>query len=316
MSTSFRSFRTGRLATVGAGAGLLLAAVTAHADPQFRQPAATRWETAFSGNVLSVEVQVDGHTSPLYRTSRRDDRRYFEAQRGEEYALRIRNHTGRRTGVLISVDGLNVVNGERSALASSEPMYVLEPWAVTVIRGWRTSLDQVREFVFVDEERSYASRTGQANGDLGWIRVLAFEEQPVVSQLDGMWRHRSNDRKNRDGAWLDEQAGAGKESSSNAPAPGKAQTEPQAASPTLESRGDAAPRSKSFPGTGWGDRRHDPVRETWFDPQSNACDQLVLRYEYARGLADLGIFRDSGRDRNRLRDRDRGEFGFAQPPRR
>jgi len=35
----------------------------------------------------------------------------------------------------------------------------------------------VRRFVFVDEERSYAERTGQANGDMGWIRVLSFRER-------------------------------------------------------------------------------------------------------------------------------------------
>ena len=54
-------------------------------------------------------------------------------------------------------------------------MYVLDPYEGAVIRGWRTSLDDVRQFVFVDEERSYAERTGQANGDMGWIRVLSFQ---------------------------------------------------------------------------------------------------------------------------------------------
>lgn len=303
MSTAFRFFRISPLLALGAAAGIALTAPTAEARQRFRRPLPTPWETAFAGNVLTVEVQVDGQTASLYRTASTAGRRYFEAQRGEEYALRIRNHTGRRVAVLVSVDGLNAVNGLRSSLASSEPMYVLDPWQVTVVRGWRTSLEHVREFVFVDEQRSYASRTGQENGDLGWIRVLAFEEQPRVSQLDNPWRDQL-----REGAQLPDSEVQGKAGRRDAPADGKAA--PQAAAPpTLES-----PRSadeKSFPGTGWGDRRRDPVRRTWFDPQPVACDHLVLRYEYARGLADLGIFRE----RDRLRDRDRGELGFAQPPR-
>jgi len=300
MSTAFRFFRIGPLTALGAAAVLTLTVPNAEAGQRIRRPFPTPWETAFAGNVLTVEVQVDGETASLYRTANAAERRYFEAQRGEEYALRIRNHTGRRVAVLISVDGLNAVNGLRSWLASSEPMYVLDPWQVTVVRGWRTSLEHVREFVFVDEQRSYASRTGQENGDLGWIRVLAFEEQPRVSHFEP-WRDQL-----REGAQPPDGEFQGKDERGDAPAPGKAQS---AAPPTQESQRSA--KEKSFPGTGWGDRRRDPVRETWFDPQPVACDHLVLRYEYARGLADLGIFHD----RNRLRDRDRGEFGFAQPPR-
>ena len=309
MSTAFRSLRLIRLVTLSAGALSLLAAPTAQADHRFRRPAPSRWDTAFRGNVLTVEVQVDGRTAPLYSAARGDERRYFEAQRGEEYALRIRNRTARRVGVLISVDGLNAVNGGRSALAACEPMYVLDPRETAVIRGWRTSLEHVRQFVFVDEARSYASRTGQENGDLGWIRVLAFEEQAPVSKLEAPRRGRNQDH---DGWLLDEQTPAQKEATEgDATGAEKAQPLPDNAPQSLESRRDKD--SNSFPGTGWGDRRHDPFRTTWFDPQPYACDQLVLRYEYARGLADLGIFQEP--ERQRLSERDRGELGFAQPPR-
>jgi hypothetical protein len=68
-----------------------------------------------------------------------------------------------------------------------------------------------------------------------------------------------------------------------------------------------------YPGTGWGERRRDRVRETWFEPRAPAADHIVLRYEYAEALAELGIDLDGGR---RLHDRERGEWRFAQPPRR
>src|SRR5262245_734064 len=148
----------------------LLAVAPAHAARS------SHFELTRDGRLVDVQVLVGNQATPLYLAPGRWDRRYFQALRGRNYALAVTNNTGRRIGVLIAVDGLNVVNGQRSSLGAGEAMYVLDPWQRTVVRGWRSSLDDVRKFVFVDEERSYAERTGQANGDLGWIRVLAFNE--------------------------------------------------------------------------------------------------------------------------------------------
>ena len=268
------------------------------------------------GQLVSVEVRVDGHRVPLYRGAEDLNRHYFAAERGENYALRIRNHTGRRVGVLIAVDGLNVVNGERSRLGRGEPMYVLDPWETAVIQGWRTSLEHVRQFVFVDEQRSYASRTGQANGDMGWIRLLAFEEdRPVaINQFRDDRRRKSSPR----AATPDElgrleekdrnKAGQEREGSADAEAPAAPEARQKLAPQTLE----GAPRAEeSFPGTGWGDRKRDAVRRTWFVPALAASDHIVLRYEYASGLTALGILPEW----ERLDVRQRGEFGFAKAPR-
>ena len=66
----------------------------------------------------------------------------------------------------------------------------------------------------------------------------------------------------------------------------------------------------SNPGTGWGEERHDPVTRTWFVPAGRPTDRLVFRYEYASGLRALGIVPR----RDRTRERDNGQYGFAQPP--
>ena len=50
----------------------------------------------------------------------------------------------------------------RSSLDRGESMYVLDPGESATIRGWRTSLDQIRQFVFVNEERSYAEELAGA----------------------------------------------------------------------------------------------------------------------------------------------------------
>ena len=270
------------------------------------------------GRLVDVQIQVDGSAAPLYFRPDTYDRHYFQAFRGRNYSIVVRNTTGRRVGVLIAVDGLNVVSGERSSLSRDESMYVLDPWESAVISGWRTSLREVRRFMFVDEERSYAERTGQANGDMGWLRVLAFREverEPVWSPL-GKVRAPLSDR----GA-----AGAREksefESAPSAPAP---ETAPRAGAvpDQIESApGDRrAQKSESMygrdeardasPGTGWGERRQDPVRRTLFEAARHATDRIALRYEYAAGLRALGIFPQ----RARLWDRERGQLGFAKPP--
>ena len=264
---------------------------------------ATRWDRSARGSLVDVQVLVDGSAAPLYFAPGRWDRRYFEAFRGRNYALRVRNLTGARVGVLISVDGLNVVNGERSHQGRDEAMYVLDPWESATIRGWRTSLDEVRRFVFVDEQRSYASRTGQANGDMGWIRVLAFAERaarvmrprPVYDGYQGMGAR-------------EEEKGRMEAPLAAAPQSNEALRESASETKAMAGRSQA---DQAYPGTGWGERREDRVSETWFVAAAAPGDRLVFRYEYVSGLVALGI-RPEGR---RLEQRERGELGFAQPPR-
>ena len=178
-----RTRRTASIATLFTGAALFALSLAPDAHAQNRsviEPRPTIWrglETWAEGNLVDVQVRVDGQAAPLYFAPGRSDRRYLQAFAGRNYSLVLRNNTGERVAVLLAVDGLNVVSGEMSHLRSDEQMYVLSPWQTTTIRGWRTNLDEVRRFVFVDERRSYAERTGQANSDMGWIRVLSFREQ-------------------------------------------------------------------------------------------------------------------------------------------
>jgi hypothetical protein len=266
-----------------------------------------------SGNLVDVRVLVGGRPTPLFEAPGRHDRRYFEAVKGKNYALRVRNNSGERVGVLITVDGLNVVDGERSSLRNHEAMYVLDPWEEAEIRGWRTSLEEVRRFVFVDEERSYAERSGKANGDMGWIRVHAFRE------VGGYWRNNTREFGARQvgGAADEMETPSAPRAADGAPAPpsvGESRGESRGeAGQDLASKSRRAERDDATPGTGWGQRSRDVVQRTTFRPEALPRDTVVLRYEYASGLHALGIDRRPKRDR--LREREEGVFGFARPPR-
>lgn len=239
---------------------------------------------------LEVSVQIENRQAPLYQASWRQDRWYVEAREGARYQVRVHNTSGERVAFVISVDGINAINGQRSALTSTEPMYVLDPYQTTTIKGWRRSLSKVARFVFVDEERSYAERTNQANGDLGWIRVAAFREQVYYTYRkdEGQVRDRAGER---------------------GPAPQSSRgVDPQA------SRGDVgSPKEQSNPGTGWGETEKDKVREVQFNPEQVACAQVIVRYEYHSGLVSLGIL-PIQRWHDRTLERDNGEYGFALPP--
>src|SRR6187401_2001187 len=132
-------------------------------------------------SLVDVTVEVEGAERPLYAAPDGSGRLYFEARRGARYAIRLSNRSHERLGVVVEVDGLNVISGDRTASSwfGSNPgrMYVLDPWDQTDIKGWRTSLDEVRRFTFVEEERSYAARSGQANNKMGWVEIAVYRER-------------------------------------------------------------------------------------------------------------------------------------------
>ena len=302
----------------------MLAASPALADYHTPIQRSTIWrapDTWADGRLVDVQIRVDGEAAPLYWAPNRNDRHYLQAFAGRNYSLVLKNNTGNRVAVLLAVDGLNAVNGEISRLQSHEPMYVLGPWESATIRGWRTSLDEIRRFVFVDERRSYASRTGQANSDMGWIRVLSFREQQQWGNVKRMWDggSKSGFRDSGPSAALPAPSEAPQARSQEsldevAPQAPKSEARQKAVAPDAQDNLARGEQENSFPGTGWGERRQDRVREVRFNPEHVATDRLIFRYEYASGLRALGIHPERYRERDRLHERD-GDLGFAKPPR-
>ena len=259
------------------------------------------------GSLVSVSLEVDGRPTPLYPAPDGSGRYYLEAWRGARYALRIANRTGERLGVLLTVDGLNAISGERApAGRAGGRMYVLYPWDETVVRGWRTSLEEVRQFTFVDEERSYAARSGKAGGRLGWIEVEVYRERrPVARPYWPYGPYRPYEREPR-----------GEGDRDSEPTEGRAEDpDPSAASPpALKSAPHPPTAAPGYPGTGWGPGADDPVRVVSFDPEAGPAERITLRYEYAPALRALGIPPRPWWPHDRLQERERGEEGFARPP--
>jgi hypothetical protein len=302
----------------GAGsAGLLLAVLAGTAPAAARASRQVDRDGDVRQGPVQVTVKVAGRPAPLYHAWNHPDRWYLEAREGARYEVQVRNTTGQRVGFLLAVDGLNAIDGRRSALSREGPMYVLGPYESATIKGWRRSLSSVSRFVFVDEERSYAERTDQGNGDLGWIRVLAFYERQPEIRLRGEEPMRARP----DGA-LPQAPEAAPPRAGDAVPRETGKAEPQdrglgGVEPQARAEGFGGPVAEdSHPGTGWGSQERDRVRVVDFDPAQYAAAHVVLRYEYRPGLVALGVLPWRGGDPDRLWERENGLYGFAEPPRR
>jgi hypothetical protein len=252
--------------------------------------AQAQWEPT-PGTLVGVSVAVDGERAPLFPSPDGASRYYLEARARAPYAINLANRTGERLGVLLTVDGLNAISGERDPAPGR--MYVLGPWEQMTVRGWRTSLADVRQFTFVDERASYAVRSGKASGRIGWIEAAVYREQRRYVARPRPWR---------------EYDGRSEESDSAGEAPA-AKLEAEPAERSRDYRG-----SGSFPGTGWGPRAEDRAVVVSFEPETAPADRITLRYEYGSALVALGVLPRPWPPRDRLRERERGDSGFAKPP--
>jgi hypothetical protein len=248
-------------------------------------------------SLVAVSVEVGGRPAPLFLAPDGSGRYYVEARQGCRYSVALANRTGERVGVVLTVDGLNAISGQRDE--GRGRMYVLDPWQRTTVQGWRTSLQEVRQFTFVDERTSYAARAGKANEKMGWIEIAAYRErQAFVSGPRREWppRPAPAETEGESARGNEERAKSADSAEAAAPAPF-----------------GGAP-ARSYPGTGWGPRAQDPVALVSFDPETDAAERVALRYEYRPALVALGVLPRRVPSRDRLWERDRAEPGFAPPP--
>ncbi|WP_456417350.1 hypothetical protein [Thiolapillus sp.] len=110
------------------------------------------------------------------RAHGKKQRAYIAARDGERYSIRVRNRSGERIGVVIAVDGRNIISGKKSWLGRREAKYVLGPWETAEYEGWRTSRQRVNRFYFTDVGDSYADAWGDHSA-MGVIAVAVYGEK-------------------------------------------------------------------------------------------------------------------------------------------
>jgi hypothetical protein len=248
--------------------------------------------------VPRIELVDDG--TRVLPTYEQGGRRYVLGQMGQRYQVRIVNPTAARIEAVVSVDGLDAVDGRPANL--NKRGYIVPAYGDVTIDGFRTSLDTVAAFRFSSVRDSYAARTRQAR-NVGVVGVAFFAERPppVVRYEPRPVRRAAPATASEDA----EQAPA----SASPPPPSK-------------SAGGAAAASRPGLGTQFGESRESRVVETNFVRSASSPMAIAeLRYDDRDGLLSRGIeldppVRDPRDAENELRDSAQAfpRSCFAQPP--
>lgn len=119
-------------------------------------------------------------------------RRFVVGERGERYEIVVRNETGARVEVVLSVDGLDVMDGRRASF--SKRGYIIGPHDALTVEGFRTSASTVAAFRFSSVSRSYAALRHGDTRNVGVIGAAVFEDRsfPAWHNPEGSRRREAN----------------------------------------------------------------------------------------------------------------------------
>jgi hypothetical protein len=189
-------------------------------------------------------------------------RSYVAGEPGHRYELHIRNLSSARVLAVTSVDGVNVLNGKTAAEHQSG--YVIDPYDLVTVEGWRKSLDEVATFYFTTLADSYAARTARPD-NVGVIGVALFREHRICCP------HFKDDN-----TLSRESAPAAAESRGKANSRGEKQASARRANPSI--------------GTGHGDASYSAAEYVDFQRASSTPDEtLVIYYDSHANLIAKGV---------------------------
>jgi len=96
-------------------------------------------------------------------------------KKGRSYQLKVKNLSRSRVEVVMSVDGLDVIDGQEGSVTKRG--YIIEPKKTLVVKGFRTSEDAVASFKFSSVSGSYANLRHGETRNVGVIGLALFTEK-------------------------------------------------------------------------------------------------------------------------------------------
>ena len=102
------------------------------------------------------------------------DRWFVVGEEGRRYSIVVRNRSDLRLEVVLSVDGLDVMDGRTSSLHKRG--YIIKPHRQLVVDGFRQSADAVAAFRFGPVRESYAHQKYGDTRNVGVIGAAIFNE--------------------------------------------------------------------------------------------------------------------------------------------
>jgi hypothetical protein len=198
---------------------------------------------------------------------------FLEAVKGERYSIQLTNKSDRRIGVVIAVDGRNIISAEKSNLERHERMYIINLYETSVFNGWRTSMDTINRFYFTEQSNSYAEKVFSDASAMGTIALAVYMERlpKIMPRIGG--------------------------SSQKEDAPAAAMPYASDESQPLLSLNRAKQKKSDQAGTGFGETAHSSAVMVQFEPERAAADRIVLKYEWRSKLCKKGIINYNPKNR-------------------
>jgi hypothetical protein len=102
------------------------------------------------------------------------DRWFVVGEEGRRYSIVVRNQADLRLEIVLSVDGLDVLDGRPASFQKRG--YAVEPHHQLVVEGFRQSTEAVAAFRFGPVRESYANEKYHNTLNVGVIGVAVFNE--------------------------------------------------------------------------------------------------------------------------------------------
>ena len=103
------------------------------------------------------------------------DRWFVVGEEGRRYSIALRNKSDLRLETVLSVDGLDVLDGRKASLRKRG--YILAPHDQLVVEGFRQSTEAVAAFRFGPVRESYANEKYHETANVGVIGIAIFNER-------------------------------------------------------------------------------------------------------------------------------------------
>lgn len=275
-------------------AGLILMGCAAAPRPAFSQ--------ALRAQSGPYELEVLANGSPV-RSFTHAGETHILGTSGARYVLRIHNRSARRVEAVVSVDGLDVMDGKPGDYKKRG--YLIPAYGSVDIDGWRLSDHEAAAFRFAAVSDSYAAKTGKPR-NIGVIGAAIFPERrvrrPAPVRRRAFRPHDMNgmsDMSDMDDAsgWRSAPGSAPAASGSAPPSAEREAMAPRMESSSADegmaqaSRQARPARKRSGLGTEFGEAVGSEVREVAFtrDNASAPAALLGARYNDRQGLIALGI---------------------------
>lgn len=104
---------------------------------------------------------------------------WIEGREGSKYTIDLINRSSARACFVVSVDGLDVLEGKPAGLDSQG--YIVGPGKSVSIPGWRLNDQEAAEFFFSRTKDSYVTQIGGTVTNTGVIGGMIFAEKQVYN---------------------------------------------------------------------------------------------------------------------------------------